>query len=343
MKILSINSSYTIKGGADRFFWESNQAFSEAGHTVVTYTPNNKVNNNQNEYKNIKNCFSPKLPKNRLLKILESILRIYHSPKFCRDLKNVIANEKPDLVVLHNFYHRMPYSMLKTINHFNIPSYFWLHDYKWICPNHMLYKKGKNCNLCTKGNFIHALKYRCQNNSFFQSLIATTLAFFLKINNYDKYVSAFIAPSNFVKETFLKSSLKNKNIIHIPHFSYVNDNKVSNLQIKTLPNKFALYVGRIEENKGIFEAVKQFGTNKLNLVILGTGHKFEALKNYVFTNKFETVKIIGLVTPTETFEYYKKSKFVIVPSLWNEVFGLSILEAFHFSKPVIGYDKRCHY
>jgi len=47
------------------------------------------------------------------------------------------------------------------------------------------------------------------------------------------------------------------------------------------------------------------------------------------------VKFMGLLPHSEGLQWLQNARFLIMPSIWYETFGLSIMEAFAFGKPVV--------
>jgi len=94
-------------------------------------------------------------------------------------------------------------------------------------------------------------------------------------------------------------------------------------------------VGRIEENKGVSHLVRAFGESGYPLKIVGTGNYERTLKKYCGDKKFNYIEFVGYVPPKNLPDYYRDSLFVVVPSVWYEVFGLAIVESFNYGKPVV--------
>lgn len=329
-KFISINASYVVKGGADRFFTVLNSLLRQSGHQVLTFTtaPENKNSIDSyprgtyftKEYKEI----------GGIKQKIGNLLRIFYSADISADLEKVLEKEKPDIALIHNIYHRMPYSIVKTLKRHGVKIVWWLHDYKWICPNHQLFTQGSICRRCLDSSFLNAIFFRCQKGSLAGSIIVTLLNYYITIHKYQRYVDCFIAPSRFSAEIHAKLG----KVVHIQHFNHTNQ-----LPIQTgnphLSNPYSLYVGRIEPNKGIKMLVDSFAEMEFRLKIVGDGKFLKEISDYCRIKKLKNIEFEGFQPPEKLFSYYEFSLFTIVPSQWYEVFGLSILESFSFKKPVV--------
>lgn len=95
--------------------------------------------------------------------------------------------------------------------------------------------------------------------------------------------------------------------------------------------QFFLIVSRLVPYKRIDIAVEAFNRLGLPLKIIGEGsekHRLEKLAN-------SNIEFLGYLTDEELVEYYKKCLALIFPG--KEDFGLTIVEAQNFGKPVIAY------
>ena len=104
-----------------------------------------------------------------------------------------------------------------------------------------------------------------------------------------------------------------------------------------------LYVGRIDERKGVDFLIKSMTLVKLQnpkvkLFIGGRGKKLFELRKYVKKyNLQNNIKFIGFIPDTKLNKCYNKVKCVVVPSIF-EGFGLTVIEAMAAGAPVIGTD-----
>lgn len=95
--------------------------------------------------------------------------------------------------------------------------------------------------------------------------------------------------------------------------------------------RYFLIVSRLVPYKKIDLAVKAFNSLGLPLKIIGAGSEFNKLKNMAKSN----IEFLGYLTDKELVGYYKDCRALIFPGV--EDFGLTILEAQNFGKPVIAF------
>ena len=106
-----------------------------------------------------------------------------------------------------------------------------------------------------------------------------------------------------------------------------------------------LYVGRLSKEKGIDTALKtvEYLTNKsemqnLTLDIIGDGDEQYVKELHIITEKLgieNRVKFIGELQYEDVLKEYDNYYMLLVPSLWEEPFGVIILEAMSQGLPVI--------
>ena len=97
-----------------------------------------------------------------------------------------------------------------------------------------------------------------------------------------------------------------------------------------------LYVGQLVQHKGVhilIEAFKSISDPNLRLDIVGDG----GCKRYLQELAGNDSRIIfhGQIPASSIRSYYENADITIVPSLWQEVLGIVILESFSASTPVI--------
>jgi phosphatidylinositol alpha-mannosyltransferase len=102
-----------------------------------------------------------------------------------------------------------------------------------------------------------------------------------------------------------------------------------------------LFVGRIEERKGLIYLLRAFLILKrkyqnLRLIVAGDGPERENCEKFVKENNLEDVIFLGNVGK-ELPSLYTTCDIFCAPSIFGESFGLVILEAMASGKPVVGF------
>jgi len=102
-----------------------------------------------------------------------------------------------------------------------------------------------------------------------------------------------------------------------------------------------LFVGRIEERKGLIYLLKAFLILKrkyqnLRLIVAGDGPERENCEKFVRENNLKDVIFLGNVEK-ELPSLYATCDIFCAPSIFGESFGLVILEAMASGKPVVGF------
>jgi len=139
---------------------------------------------------------------------------------------------------------------------------------------------------------------------------------------------AFIAISEEVKSRIKKYYNKDSTVVYPP--VKITDQNLTNKGPAVRDNYF-LIVSRLVSYKKVDIAVRTFNKLKLPLKIVGVGHEMGKLKSMAGP----TIEFLGNLTDEELVSYYSGCRALVFPGL--EDFGLTILEAQNFGKPVIAF------
>jgi len=333
MRILQVNKFYYRKGGADIHFLDLSDLLAKRGHKIIPFSMESEKNLSSPFAKYFVSHVDLSKPKFSLGGF-KAIGRMFYSFEAKRKVNKLIKDEKPDLVHIHNIYHQISPSILPVFKKYKLPVVMTIHDYKLICPNYKLFVNGKVCERCKKYKFYNAVLHKCLKNSFLASWIACKEMYFHKILRiYEKNIDLYISPSQFVKDKLAEWGFDKNKIKILSHF--INPNE---FQPNYESENYILYFGRLSVEKGVdilLEAMGKVQSN-LKLKIAGTGPEEKKLKNMAKKLRLKNVEFLGYKEKGELIKLAQKSKFVIMPSIWYEVFGLSILESFALGKPVVG-------
>jgi len=112
---------------------------------------------------------------------------------------------------------------------------------------------------------------------------------------------------------------------------------------KFLDNKInILFIGRIEERKGLIYLLKAFKILEkkfpnLRLIIVGEGELRENCENFTKKNNLKEVFFEGEKRGKEVPPYYTTSDIFVSPAIFGESFGLVLLEAMASRVPVVAF------
>ena len=225
--------------------------------------------------------------------------------------KQIKIHGKPKIAHIHNIFPLWTYSIFDYLKKENIPIVFSLHNYRTIAHNFSIFDKQIN------------------NYGLFKNSKLLTKIIFKKFNkkkNLLNNVDRFITHTSFTKDIFVKNGINDDKLRIKPNFTNKSSNKI--LSIKDKNN--ALYASRLSKEKGIITLLKALEKIDLDVDIIGGG----PLKKKVINNK-SNIKYHGELSRDEVLEFIKKSKFLIYPSEWFEIFGMAIIEAFNHGTLVL--------
>lgn len=245
--------------------------------------------------------------------------------------KKTINRFKPDVIHLHNWNFGASPSIIIAAKNCNIPIVHSIHNYRLLCPSSTLYYKGDLFLNSLKSNFPwEAIKKGVYRNSVFKTFwLATTLYLHRKIGTWQS-IDKYIINTEFNKKIFINSSLgvTNEQIAVKPNSTL--DTKSTSIKEK---GDFFLYVGRLNEEKGIKIMLSAFSNSNFELVIIGDGPLRSLVQNSAAIEDNITYK--GLLCNNEVKDFMMKASALIFPSIWFEGMPMTIVEAFSVSTVVI--------
>lgn len=331
MRVLLVNKFHYLKGGSEKYYFELGQLLKENGHEVAYFSMKDEKNIATGD----KEYFVEPIDLNGGNKL--KALDVIYSRNNYKKMLEAIDDFKPDIIHLNNFQRQLSASIVKAAYKRKIPMVFTAHDMQTVCPGITMLDNNKNiCEKCMRGKYYNCIKKKCNKNSLLKSIIGALEGYYYRFNNiYTKKISCIITPSEFYRKKLIEDGIKHDKIKALHNFINLND-----YEIETINGDYALYLGRLSEEKGILNLISAFSNlNVGKLYIAGDGPEKDIINEMIKNKNLEDkIKMLGFLKPDAVKEAIRNSRFVVVPSIWYENCPYSVMETLAIGKPIIGAD-----
>lgn len=325
MKLLFISSLYApnIGGGAEIILQRTVEGLHKRGHLVSVLATGpepglkeemiNQIKVYRAGLRNFYWHFTDQRP-GKLLR-LGWHLRDRYNGGMREYVKRVITLEQPDLVVCHNLP-GWSVSAWDEITAAGKPIVQVLHDLYLLCPSSSMFKNGQRC------------RSQCGRCEHFRKGHDVRSA----------QVSAVVGVSRFMLDTLqAKGYFQNARGYVVHNASPRPAVPVNPKNQSPVPNKTPLrfgFMGSLSEPKGVRWLIQQFQALPFDatLHIAGRGQLDDEARFKALAKDSPRITFVGYQTPEA---FYQQIDVAIVPSIWNEPFGMVAVEACAYAKPVI--------
>jgi glycosyltransferase involved in cell wall biosynthesis len=244
-----------------------------------------------------------------------------------RELRHRIAENRPDVVHVHNLFPMISPSVIRVAHRAGIPVVQTVHNYRHSCVRGTLFRNGSICEDCVGRIPWPGVMHGCYRDSRIESAaMATGL---LAHRATWRLVDRFLPVSSFVGERLRAFGIPADRIV-------VKANAVADPGPQPRPGDTILFAGRLDPEKGIellIDAWRRRRPDGYRLVIAGDG----ALRPVVdaVAAEMSSVEALGAVDRATMTKLLRASGAVVVPSIWYEGAPRIITEAWSYSRPVL--------
>ena len=332
MKVLLVNKFHYMKGGSERYYFTLAEVLNAHGHEVVFFAMQDEKNIpcEQEKY-----FVSNSSVGGGIKSKLNMVLHIAYSKEAYKKMKALLADEKPDLVILNLVHKQITLSIIDAIKKYNpkLPVFWTMHDLIAVCPSYtMLDGNGNICEKCLNGDFSNCVKNSCIKGSKLMSMLSEYEANYIRKKGWYDKVDLYICPSEFYKNKLQQAKFTTSKIICLRNPLPLN----TQYSLNDKDEGYALYLGRLSKEKGVKTLIDQAVKAGVNLKILGTGPIEGELKDYA--KDFKNVEFKGFQQGEALTNYIKNARCVVLPSEWYENGPYSAMEAMALGKPLIVSD-----
>lgn len=316
MRILLVHNAYQQSGGEDAVASAEAQLLQAHGHEIVPYFRFNSE---------LRGSAWPG-------KISAGVNTIWSSGSY-REIRDLLARKKPQIAHFHNTFPLLSPAAYYACQDAGIPVVQTLHNYRLLCPGATLFRNGKVCEDCLGRSIAwpSVLNSCYRHSAAATAATAAMLTVHHALQTWQEKVDIYIALSDFSKNKFVQGGFPAERIV-------VKPNAVSSDSApKVSQGHYALYVGRLTEEKGVHFLTSAWSSldAAIPLKIAGDGPMRREVDLEISHRQLKNVQVLGRVAPAEIIDWMRGARFLIFPSLWFEGFPMTIAEAFACGLPVI--------
>ena len=333
MKVLLTHKFHSLTGGAEVFYFEVARVLKDNGHEIAFFSTESEENIDTGDVVHF--VPAPEYNSGSIIKKFSGLNSIFYSKNNARKFEKVLLSFKPDVIHAFAIHVHLTPSILEVAKKHHIPVVMSCNDYKHICPNYKIFDGKKNCEACKGGKFYNAAIKRCCKGSLAFSVASSIEAYIHEHKNvYERFVDKYLFASEFMlsktKEFWVNKKV-NYGVLKNPFKPFEYEPIYS--------GEFALYFGRIIDEKGVDRIVSAARKARFPIKIVGDGPDLEKLRSLAEQQGLGHIEFLGPLWGKALNKVLAKAKFVVVPSLWHENFPYVIFQAFASGKPVIGSQR----
>lgn len=311
-RILIVHNYYQIPGGEDTVVSNEKEMLKHHGHVVILYSRKNSELQQMSKFH----------------KLLLPFIMVFNIRTYF-DVKKIIREQKIDIVHVHNTLCLISPAVYYAARSMKIPIIQTIHNFRLLCPGATFYRDGHICEDCIKHGLTCAVKHSCYRKNKLQTLACVMCTKIHRLTGIYAGLN-YICLTEFNKEKLLSlKQIKPEKVYIKPNFTY-------DIGLPKNNGEYYLYIGRIEEIKGISLLIDAFSKMPdKHLILAGTGLDLENYKMEITQKRLDNISFIGFVNRKQLARILGKAKAVIVSSQWYETFGMIIIESFASHTPVI--------
>ena len=232
------------------------------------------------------------------------------------DLEPLLARPRPDLVHVHNVVNPAVLEWAAGVD-----AVMTVQDHRFFCPGRGKWTStGRVCG-DAMGREVCAGCF--DDRDYFEDTLALTAERLAALKRLRLTVL-----SSYMRRELVQAGVSPERITVVPPFAHGLD-----LAARADGAPCVLFVGRLAEAKGVRDAIEAWrrSASDLPLVVAGTG----PLRREI---EAEGIEVLGWLDRRRLSAVYRRAAVVVMPSRWQEPFGIVGLEALTLGTPVAAWE-----
>ncbi len=260
------------------------------------------------------------------------VLKTFIDKGITQPLSEICRENSVELIHANILNSHYPFLISKLREKLDIPIVATLHSWAYLCPTtfNLMLPEQIPCKFssinprCVKCISSKSRLSREKSLTNLPKMLHQTYA----LGGLLKIADSVISPSRELADILSKRLGKKVNYLPNPVItSFEDDNGTEEGSV--------LYMGRLEYEKGV-HLLLQIATilENVPINIIGKG----SLSGIFENNTPPNIHYKGFVSEREKTKLLRNASVVAIPSIWYEMFGYTVAEAFGMGKPVVAFD-----
>lgn len=322
MRILLANKFYYRRGGDCIYTMNLEKMLKEKGHEVAVFAMQ-YPENEESEW-------SKYWPSN--MTKLKAFTRPFGDGEVRRKFGMLLDDFKPDVVHLNNIHTQLSPAIAKIAHERGARVIWTLHDTKLVCPCYTCMRDGKWCNECFTDKKA-VIRHKCMPGGLPGAIIGYREIMKWNKDALQEFTNLFLAPSQFMMDTCVEGGYSKENFRVLCNF--IDVSKIPQMtQIAQMKEDYYVYLGRVNEVKGVRTLCKAAALLDKRLIVIGGGELLLELQETYRGRKH--IEFKGQMHWEEFMPILRGARFMVLPSEWSENNPLTVIESQSLGTPVLG-------
>jgi glycosyltransferase involved in cell wall biosynthesis len=206
-----------------------------------------------------------------------------------------------------------------------------LRNYRLLCPNALFLRDGRVCESCL-GKAIPwpAVVHGCyRDDRAASAVVAALLTAHRALRTWTRAVTLFFTLTEFARRKLVEGGLPANRTVVKPNFIDPDPGP------GTGRGGYAVFVGRLSPEKGLDTLLGAWERlpEAVPLKVLGDGPLADQVKSAAARDR--RIEWLGRRSPAEVLAILGDAALLVMPSIWYETFGRTIIEAYARGTPAV--------
>lgn len=311
LRVLLSHNYYKLPGGEDLSFADEARMLESRGHEVQRYTLHNDAIDSMGG-------------------IGASQRAVWNADAY-RRIGEIIHQLRPDVVHCTNTFPLISPAVYYAARRAGVPVVQSLRNYRVLCLNATFLRDGKVCEDCLGRSIpwpgvVHGC-YR--ENRAASAVVATMSGIHRALRTWTRTVDLYYTLTEFSRLKFIQGGLPADRIATKQNFVDPDPHP------GTGDGGYVVFAGRLAHEKGIETMLAAWNSmrNPPRLKIVGDGPLADQVRAAGASNP--SIEWMGFRPLGEVLSIIGSARCLLMPSIWYETFGRTIIEAFAKGTPVI--------